>query len=1381
MSTNLMGHFSFLDNEVWYDQSAVGNILSLGLIMDSFPVTMDSYPNVSESQRITVHLPDNSVLDFFRGDKNLFYHDPDTMDGRPIFNKTSDHLVNVTSTVEENLKVFTRQQRKGIRKAHDLYQKLGYPSHATLLKMISQNQMAGCPITREDANNMAKAYGPSIAALRGKTVRRPPERIAADQLIPLPREIQHVHPEVTLCIDIFYVDTLKFLAGVSRNYRKLDVQFIPSRSVMNSILPALKKIMTPYALRGIPVKYLHGDQEFEPLRDVIAQPEHGSVHTQIAGADDKIGPIERAIRTIKERTRCSWQDLPYERFPNALKKALVCDTGRTYSMFPHPDGVSEVFSPHTLVTGIPFDYDRHARVRVGGYYEVHLHPDPTNTMEPRTIWGVALGPQDLITRSWNFLSLETGSIRHSTSWTELPITQAVIDRVHEIADDEKGNNGLNDFVFEWAPGQLILDIDDDDEDNNQPAVPVEPEAGGANDNNDNDEIGPEEGANDEPDDDETGPEEGASDEEEGASGDHDDVVADTVDYDDDSLGDQNYVEEQASEESTSEPKDEEAPNSTPGEEEDKEESDIEEPYVPLPSLVERLETPDEIQEDEDLLDDEPLGPPPMEDEERPLTARDMRARRRDLRREVLESVEEITPDNIEADATTDTEHVVVSESNENDTENDMGFEPGTSDHEDDGPIAVETCGDDEDEPEDTPTTFETSTQRTDSPTEDLLLVQADGSDCRVRTKSWCSKETFLLFSATVEPKSVSIHDMTMEALHKKINEILLVTHQMSAKQGVKHFGDRAIEALIQEFSQLDDKGTFDPMSFKDLTYQQRKDALRAIALIKEKRDLRIKGRTVADGRPQRKHTSPEEVWSPTVSQEGMFLSLAIDAKERRHVAICDVEGAYLHADMDEFVVMVFEGDLVDYMVKVDPEKYGPRVHITKDGKKLLYVRLVKALYGCMRSAMLWWQLLTSTLLEEGFEVNPYDPCIANKTMSGGGQATVCWYVDDLKISHVDEHVVRQIISSIEARYGEMKQSHGPRHTYLGMKIEFTDDGEVLILMDDHLQEAIDLFPEDCKATAATPAATHLFNVNPTAIKLPEPNRKIFHSIVAKLLWVSKRARPDILVALSFLTSRVTKADDDDWKKLRRVLCYLHHTKHIAMTLSVDDLCVVKTWVDAAFAVHDDMKSHTGGYISMGKGTLYASSKRQKLNTKSSTEAELVGAGDFLTQTIWTTNFLRAQGYDVNHYFNQDNMSAMKMEKNGRQSAGQKSRHISIRYFFIKDRIEKKDINLIYCPTDLMIADFFSKPLQGGIFRKFRDIVLGIKHPDDIQPKLLESQERVASANNEGILRNSSVESTKSNISWADIVAGPPGANARAGNTRNGIYSNPDTSSPKPRK
>jgi hypothetical protein len=112
------------------------------------------------------------------------------------------------------------------------------------------------------------------------------------------------------------------------------------------------------------------------------------------------------------------------------------------------------------------------------------------------------------------------------------------------------------------------------------------------------------------------------------------------------------------------------------------------------------------------------------------------------------------------------------------------------------------------------------------------------------------------------------------------------------------------------------------------------------------------------------------------------------------------------------------------------------------------------------------------------------------------------------------------------------------------------------------------------------------------------------------------------------------------------------------------------------------------------------SSKQKLNTKSSTEAELVGASGYLPYPIWAKKFLAAQGYALKeNVFYQDNQSTIRFEKNGRKSCGPNSRHIDIRYFFIKDRLGLEDIDLQHCPTEQMLADFFTKPLQGSLFRK----------------------------------------------------------------------------------
>ena len=154
-----------------------------------------------------------------------------------------------------------------------------------------------------------------------------------------------------------------------------------------------------------------------------------------------------------------------------------------------------------------------------------------------------------------------------------------------------------------------------------------------------------------------------------------------------------------------------------------------------------------------------------------------------------------------------------------------------------------------------------------------------------------------------------------------------------------------------------------------------------------------------------------------------------------------------------------------------------------------------------------------------------------------------------------------------------------------------------------------------------------------------------------------------------------------------------------------DIILCEWYPDAAFAVHSDYKSHTGAVLTFGKGAVNTLSAKQKLNTRSSTEAELVGADDAVIQAMWTKNFLEEQGYTCETTIYQDNTSAILLEKNGTESSGKRTRHINIRYYCIKDCNDKKHLKVEYCPTDDMIRDYPSKPLQGRKFRKHRKFIM----------------------------------------------------------------------------
>ena len=154
-------------------------------------------------------------------------------------------------------------------------------------------------------------------------------------------------------------------------------------------------------------------------------------------------------------------------------------------------------------------------------------------------------------------------------------------------------------------------------------------------------------------------------------------------------------------------------------------------------------------------------------------------------------------------------------------------------------------------------------------------------------------------------------------------------------------------------------------------------------------------------------------------------------------------------------------------------------------------------------------------------------------------------------------------------------------------------------------------------------------------------KRRFNSITAQLLYLSKRVRPDILTSVAFLRKRVLNPQRGDFNKLVRTIQYLRGTHDMGIVLGVQDPPCVYAYVDASYAVHPDMKSHTGCVISLGMGPIYAKSSTQRLNTKSSMEAELVGLSDCNNQAIWSRNFLIQQGYVMPPaVMFQDNMSTI---------------------------------------------------------------------------------------------------------------------------------------------
>jgi hypothetical protein len=391
---------------------------------------------------------------------------------------------------------------------------------------------------------------------------------------------------------------------------------------------------------------------------------------------------------------------------------------------------------------------------------------------------------------------------------------------------------------------------------------------------------------------------------------------------------------------------------------------------------------------------------------------------------------------------------------------------------------------------------------------------------------------------------------------------VILAQQYSLKKGLELFGDRADASVTKELTQIHDLGTYEPIDLKTMSYEDRKRALASLLFVTEKRNGDIKVRKVADGSKQRSYNgyNKSDGSSPTVATDNIFVTGLVDAREGRSVAILDIANAFLHADNDEKILMLLRGKLAEIMVKIDPLLYRKYVTFSSKGVPILYVRLSKALYGMLRAALLFYKRLRSDLGDVGFEVNLYDPYVANN-MVNGKYMTVCWHVGDLKVSHMEESAVSSLALKLAKLYGPNTMiSCGRVHDYLGMEMDFgTDPGTMIISMIKYLQKIIEEFPEALRGTKSSPARDNLFEIREEGDRklLPEEQARPFHRTVAQLLFLCMRERPHLQTLVSFLTTRVMEPDKDNWRKLRHGLMYLKGNLHMKRYMGADSLCIIK--------------------------------------------------------------------------------------------------------------------------------------------------------------------------------------------------------------------------------
>ena len=221
------------------------------------------------------------------------------------------------STVYENEKQFTNREIKAAKMALELYYEIGRPSEKVFLHALENNIIRDSPITATDAKRGFAIYGKDVANIKGKTKRSNPEHVQNLKLIALPEYIMKWHRDVTLCIDIFYVNKLPFFHTISRKLQFRTVEYIASES-HESLLLSLQKVINIYNKRGFNIEYVCAEKQFESVREAIRP-----IHLKVLSIGEHVPEIEQSIQTVKGDIQTLYHSMPYKRFPPLIIKEMV--------------------------------------------------------------------------------------------------------------------------------------------------------------------------------------------------------------------------------------------------------------------------------------------------------------------------------------------------------------------------------------------------------------------------------------------------------------------------------------------------------------------------------------------------------------------------------------------------------------------------------------------------------------------------------------------------------------------------------------------------------------------------------------------------------------------------------------------------------------------------------------------------------------------------------------------------------------------------------------------------------------------------------------------------------------------------------------------------
>ena len=403
----------------------------------------------------------------------------------------------------------------------------------------------------------------------------------------------------------------------------------------------------------------------------------------------------------------------------------------------------------------------------------------------------------------------------------------------------------------------------------------------------------------------------------------------------------------------------------------------------------------------------------------------------------------------------------------------------------------------------------------------------------------------------------------------------------------------------------------------------------------------------------------------------------------------DVVVAFLQAHIDK-----------DVYVKSAPG-HDPRD--PKTGEVMVY-KLEQSLYGLAQSPVLWHDTIDGVLTVIGFSPTHSDPCVY---VHGSGDTLIILtlYVDDILLTGKDPVLVDQKKRELKERF-EMTDM-GEVTRILGMEVKRDyDQGTLAITQTDYVENLLERFEMQNANVAHTPGyGQELSSEQPEDKLLGAQGIKLYQSITSSLLYLAQCTRYDLCYAVNQLTRACNRPAEVHMTAAKHVLRYLRGTPDLPITYRKGQLRLV-SYTDASFGANPDNRKSTTGYLFfLGGAPISFGSKTQSLTAQSTVESELQALSYGAREAVYLYNFLTELGLKDSSQvpIRSDSTGALSFAGNSMFSA--RTKHIALRYFFVRELVKKNKIALHYTPTKEMLADIATKHLSK---HTFRDLLQQIK-------------------------------------------------------------------------